>query len=262
MSDRRWFSALSEAAAARAEETGERGPELRDFLTLCPPRQFDRGDTLIHNTYHRAAPRPDTSPASVAYVVEGLVRGAWNGPFIAPETRATTLVAGDGRWVGLDAIKYGANLFRYDALTPTSACVVPLSYLLNDAPRALLVDALRCVTLDWCSAASVLSLGNEPLERRTMLLLYNLFRLHPRPELEVRQQDVAELLGVRRQTLQPVLGELQAAGLVTLGYGEICVGNADALLAELRATPERAGRPRSRRPRSAGDGADDVSPPA
>jgi hypothetical protein len=111
---------------------------------------------------------------------------------------------------------------------------VPLTYVVEEAPRALVVEALRCVSLDWCTVASVLSLGNESLERRTLLLLYNLFRLHPRPEIEVRQQDVADLLGVARQTLQPVLKRLEQVGLVTLGYGEICVGDADTLLAELR----------------------------
>jgi CRP-like cAMP-binding protein len=92
------------------------------------------------------------------------------------------------------------------------------------------------VSLDWCTATSVLSLGNDTLERRTMLLLYNLFRLHPRPEIEVRQQDVAEMLGVVRQSLQPILRGLQREGLVSLGYGEIVVGDADALLTALQTT--------------------------
>jgi hypothetical protein len=232
---------------------GGAAPELRALLERFPPRVFQRGQTLVHNTRHQAAPQ---SAGSLAYILEGLVRGAWNAPFIAPANRATTIIAGDGRWVGADAFKYGANLFRYDALTLTTASVVPLEYLCDKAPRAVLVDALRCVSLDWCTSASVLSFESDTLERRTLLLLYNLFRLHPRPEIEVRQKDVAELLGVARQTLQPVLKRLTRAGLVDVGYGQIVVGDAEVLLAELRAPSGRLepaahhpSRPRTRRAR-------------
>jgi Crp-like helix-turn-helix protein len=210
-------------------------PDLLDLLVRFPPRRFDRGETVILNTRHQDPP----GPGSLAYVVEGLVRGAWYGPFIAPDHRATTIVAGDGRWVGADAFKYGANLYRYDALTPTLAAIVPLDYLENEAPRTTLLDALRCVSVDWCTAASVLGLGSHTLRRRTLLLLYNLARLHPRPEIEVRQQDVAELLGVARQSLQPVLKRLEREGLVTTGYGEIVVGDSEALLAKLREPSQR-----------------------
>ncbi len=223
-------------------------PHLRALLGRFPPRRFERGDTLVHNTLHESFQRPGAA-GSLAYIVEGLVRGAWNSPFIAPENHATTIVAGDARWIGADAFKYGKNLFRYDALAPTTASIVPVSYLVDEAPRAVLLDALRCVSLDWCNAASVLGLGNDTLDRRAVLLLYNLFRLHPRPEIEIRQQDVAELLGVARQTLQPVLKRLEQAGLVSLGYGEICVGEADALLAALRAP---TGRLRARGARAEG----------
>ena len=217
-------------------------PEIAALLERFPARVFKRGETLVHNTRHQRSPK---ASGSLAYVLEGLVRGAWNAPFIAPANRATTIIAGDGRWVGADAFKYGANLFRYDALTLTSASIVPLEFLCDEAPRALLVDALRCVSLDWCTSASVLSFESETLERRTMLLLYNLFRLHPRPEIEVRQKDVAELLGVARQTLQPVLKRLTRAGFVDVGYGEIVVGDAEALLAELRSPSGRLAAPRT-----------------
>lgn len=221
-------------------QSGAPSAGLRDLLDRFRPRTFARDDVVIHNTRHEPGDRGGT----LAYVVEGLVRGAWNAPFIAPENRATTLVAGDGRWIGADAFKYGRNLFRYVALTDTTAAIVPLAWLRDEAPRDLLVDALRCVSLDWCTSASILGLGSDTLERRAMLLLYNLFRLHPRPEIEVRQRDLAELLGVTRQTLQPVLKRIQRAGLIDLGYGEIVVGDAEALLAELQA-PRGTPRPRA-----------------
>lgn len=213
----------------------ETSPDLEDLLLRFPPLRFDRGETIIVNTRHQEP----AGEGHLAYVLEGLVRGAWHGPFIAPDHRATTLVAGDRRWVGADAFKYGTNLYRYDALTPTSAAVVPLSYLKTEAPRGILLDALHCVAVDWCTAASVLGLGSHTLRRRTLLLLYNLARLHPRPEIEVRQQDVAELLGVARQSLQPVLKRLDRDGLVTVGYGEIVVGDSEALLAALREPSQR-----------------------
>jgi len=214
--------------AEAGREAPPPGPAL--LFERFPSRDFSRGEVLIDNTRHRTPPQD----GSLAFIHEGLVRGAWNSPFIAPGSRAATLVAGDGKWIGADAFKYGPNLFRYDALTDTSATVVPLADFRAHAPRETLLEALHSVSLDWCAAASVLSFGTDALIRRTMLLLYNLFRLHPRPEIEVRQQDVAELLGVSRQSIQPALKRLERAGLVSLGYGEIVVGEPDVLLEVLQ----------------------------
>lgn len=206
------------------------GVGVREIVERFPPRLFERGDTLVEVP----SPGVPRRPPCLAYVIEGLVRGAWHRSALSPETRATAIVAGDGRWVGADAFKFGENLFRYDAVVPTTACVVPLGWVRDEAPRGVLVDALQSVSLDWCTTASVLSLGGETLERRTLLLLYDMRRLHPRPEIEVRQQDVADLLGVARQTLQPVLKGLERAGLVSLGYGAITIGDAETLLSALR----------------------------
>lgn len=180
----------------------------------------------------------------VAYVHEGLVRGVWHRDKIAPSSRATALVAGDGCWIGIDAFKYGENLFRYQALAPTIATVVPMSCLREDAPRAVLVHAIENVARDWCTAVSLLSLGNQSLTRRALLLLHHMSRIHPRPEIEVRQQDLADVLGVARQSLQPVLKQLAAVGLIDLGYGEIVVADAERLFAELR-RDRRSAAPRA-----------------
>jgi CRP-like cAMP-binding protein len=171
----------------------------------------------------------------VGYVVEGLVRGVWHRSRLAPASRATAIVSGDGRWIGADAFQYGKNLFRYAALTPTTASLIPLGYLRDEAPRPVLFDALWSVSLAWCTSASVASLGSESLARRTLLLLYDMSRLHPRPEIEVRQKDIADMLGVARQTLQPVLKALQERGLIDLGYGEIIIGEPIQLARKLRA---------------------------
>ena len=205
---------------------------LREVFERFQPEDFERGSVLIENTYLQTG--ADGSHPSLAYVHEGLVRGVWNRSKFAPLNRATATVAGDGRWIGADAFKFSENHFRYIALTPTRASIVPLRYIRDEAPRAVLLDALNSVSLDWCTTASVLTLGGETLYRRTLLLLFDLRRLHPRPELEVRQQDVADLLGRTRQTLQPVLKRLEAAGLVHLGYSEIVVGDAAELFQELR----------------------------
>jgi hypothetical protein len=205
-------------------------PEMVAILERFPPVDFERGQTLIRNTYRQGV---GGDPA-LGYVFEGLVRGAWNRNAIAPKSRATAVIAGDGRWIGADAFKYGENLFRYVALTPTVASIVPLAYMRQEAPRRVLLDALRSVSLHWCTAASVLSLGGDTLYRRTLLLLYDMSRLHPRPEIEVRQRDVADLLGVARQTLQPVLKQLERQCLIELGYGEITIGDSADLYAALR----------------------------
>jgi CRP-like cAMP-binding protein len=206
-------------------------PEISDLLRRFPSREFERGDILIENTYRQ--PSRVRRP-TLAYVVEGLVRGVRNRSVVAPRNRATVVVAGDGRWIGFDAFKFGENLLRYVALTPTTACVIPLSHV-EQAQAGLLLRLLQDVSLQWWTVASVMSLGNDTLVRRTLLLLCDLRRLHARPEIEVRQRDLADLLGVARQTLHPVLKALEKAGLVSLGYAEITIGDAAPLLAALTA---------------------------
>ncbi len=218
---------------------------VRPVLDRFPPQLFERGAILIENTLlettdfepREGSPEPGTGkgpPPVVGYVVEGLVRGQWNRNTLAPRNRATAIVAGDGRWIGADAFKFGKNLFRYAALTPTTASLVPLAFIMDEAPRPVLLDALRCVSVDWCTSASVLSLGANTLGRRTLLLLFDMSRLHPRPELEVRQGDLANMLGVTRQTLQPVLKEIERRGLISIGYGEIVIDDPPGLVRRLR----------------------------
>lgn len=214
---------------------------MAEVFAQFPPERFERGDVLIENTFMQT--NADREHPMLAYVHEGLVRGAWNRSKIAPRNRATAVIAGDHRWIGADAFKYGENLFRYIALTPTLASMVPLEFLMHSAPRKVLIDALKSISLDWCTTASVVSLSAESLDRRTMLLLYDMSRVHPRPELEVRQRDIADLLGVARQTMQPVLKRLEKAGLITLGYSEIVVSDAPRLFRELRVSPEKPGTP-------------------
>jgi hypothetical protein len=204
---------------------------LRDLLDRFPPRSYARGDVLIENSYKRTEVLRQTW---LGYVVRGLVRGTWNHNLIAPDNRATTSIAGDGRWIGLDVFKYGENLFRYTAMAPTTASIVPLEYVERDAPRSVLLHALKSASLHWYTSAAVLGLGRYSLERRTLLLLYDMRRLHPRARIEVRQTDVADLLGVVRQTLHPVLVKIEAKGLIGLAYGAILIGEAAPLLAEAR----------------------------
>jgi CRP-like cAMP-binding protein len=218
---------------ARRDLPGPRSPELLAFLATVPPTEFAIGETILDNTYLQ----PDRGqPAEIAYVREGLALGAWHRPAIDRDQDSAVLVVGDGNWIGLDAFKYGENLFRYSALAPTTAWVFPLSTLVEAAPREVVLDALRSVSLAWCTAVSVVSLKGQGIERRAMLLLYNLARIHPRPDLRITQQVVAELLGVSRQSVSPVLKRLEEKGLVRLGYGKVAVQDPKQIIEELRRT--------------------------
>jgi hypothetical protein len=211
--------------------------DLDAFLSASEPASFGAGDTVLANTYLQ--PGAGGGVPAVAYVREGLVCGAWHRPAIAPSHHVTVHVAGDRCWIGLDAFKYRENLFRYTALVATTAWVRPLSDLTDRAPREVLLDALENVSLAWCTAVSVVSLKGQGMERRVMLLLYNLSRLHPRPALEVTQRVVADLLGVSRQRLNPVLNRLEQKGLVRLGYGKVVVEASDRIIQALRRTAPR-----------------------
>ncbi len=223
---------------------GER--DVSAWLGPYPPEEFPVGGNLIESvrlrTAELAAPaaRSGQTPpggdeeAFAAYIVEGLVRGMWHDRPIAPTKTSTLLVSGDGRWIGADAFKYGKNLYQYVALAPTTASVIPFSWIRDAAPRVVLLDFLRSVSLDWCTSAAVLTLGADTLARKALLLLYDMSRLHPRPELEVRQKDVADMLGVARQSLQPILKQFESRGLITLGYAEIVISDPMALIHRLR----------------------------
>lgn len=225
---------------ARRRETLDAGAG-RDPLTAVPgdwlsgahpAEEFPRGAVLIENTFLQTG-ASGAAPV-VAYIHEGLVRGVWHRDKIAPASRATALVAGDGCWIGVDAFKFGENTFRYVALAPTTASLLPLAKLRDEAPRAVVVHAMANVSRDWCTAVALLSLGNQGLARRALVLLHHLSRVHPRPEIEVRHQDLSDMLGVSRQTLQPVLKDLETRGLIDFGYGEIVVADSERLFAALR----------------------------
>lgn len=54
---------------------------------------------------------------------------------------------------------------------------------------------------------------------------------HPRRTVELRQEQLAQMLSVSRQTANAALKELEAAGLIKLAYGEIEVLDAPGLRA-------------------------------
>jgi CRP-like cAMP-binding protein len=218
------------------------GDDLTTFLRgVGEPREFAAGEVVIANTYLQ--PDVERRVPTVGYVGKGLVVGAWHRPAIARGHEVTVSVAGDRSWIGLDAFKYRENLFRFTALVPTRASVFPLADLVERAPRPVLLDALENMSLAWCTAVSVVSLRGQAFERRVMLLLYNLRRLHPRPVLEVPQRVVADLLGTSRQTLSPALKELERKGLVRLGYGKVVVDASERIIEELRRTAPAQAEP-------------------
>jgi CRP-like cAMP-binding protein len=205
---------------------------LDDFLSRFEEIAFEPGDALISNTYRQPVV-VDRVPR-LAYVHEGVVVGAWHESALAPTHTAAAVLAGDAQWVGFDAFKYGENLFRYTALAPTRACIVPLASLLQEAGREALIDALRCASLAWCTAASLLSLGSQPMERRILLLLHDVSRAHRRRTLQVSQRVLGELLGMSRQALNPVLKGLEKKGLFHLGYGQVVIEDPSRLIDEIR----------------------------
>ena len=195
--------------------------EQLNFFKCYETRGFERDDVVIKNTYRQSPACPGSG--MLGFVHEGLVTGKWHRSVIAPQLQAVAVVSGDGRWIGADAFKYGENLFRYVALAPSHVTLIPAKEVEKRASCEVLRSIVRSISLDWCSVASVNSMARIDLRKRVLLLLFDLCRLHPRPELELRQQDLADLLGVSRQTLNPILVALERDGLVAIGYSELVV---------------------------------------
>jgi len=109
-----------------------------------------------------------------------------------------------------------------------------LEAILTDEPRywqhiaMLMAHKLRLATLALEDVAHVPPLVR--LARRLAMMIEGYGdHTHPRRTVELRQEQLAMMLNVSRQTTNQLLKELEALGLVKLAYGEVEIVDADAL---------------------------------
>ena len=68
-----------------------------------------------------------------------------------------------------------------------------------------------------------------PVEQRVLRRVDELARLYAEPEIPLTQEEIAELAGTLRATVNAVLGDAQERGLVKLGRGRVYVLDRDGL---------------------------------
>ena len=130
-----------------------------------------------------------------------------------------------GRPRVVDAVSRGESLLRYIPAGPFLECLAryPVS------GRALL-GALSVQVQELINLVVDMRRGNATA--RLALLLANMAEGVTEGEaLKVSQQELAELLGVTRATVNAALAELDEAGLVTRGYRAIHLADRKALAA-------------------------------
>ncbi|MET0402210.1 MAG: Crp/Fnr family transcriptional regulator, partial [Cystobacter sp.] len=167
-------------------------------------------------------------PAGVHGVVDGAIRLRTLGPsgresllkFLEPPS-----------WCGEISLFDGQPL-AYDAIADVPSVVVqvppgPLTALLKDQPGywfefgRLMAQHMRLTLLSIDETA----LESAPirLARRLLLIAQNYGDLHGHSSrvIDLKQEELASMLCISRQTTNQLLKQLEAQGIVGLRYGEI-----------------------------------------
>jgi CRP-like cAMP-binding protein len=209
-------------------------PRTRDIIqTHTKVRQLNDGDVVF-----RTGEKSD----GLYGVIKGQVRLT-----MTMQTGQLLLnhVADAGEWFGEASTLDGKPRFN-DAVCAGPALLAHMSQI--DAQRllkenvgfahALAVLAARHQRGSMTFAARALS---QPVSVQLACALANLARRTSRgpkgATIPLRQEDLANLVGVSRQTVAPLLRNLQIRGIIRLGYGYVEVLDRPALERE-------AGRPR------------------
>lgn len=167
---------------------------------------------------------------------------------------ALLLIGSPGVWFGETAMIDGRPRSS-EAITVGAATVLQLNPAafnrLATANIAHYAAFARLVCDRYRDAMEhIVSLSNLPLAVRIAQRLLGLARGHGKPTeggvrigLHLSQEQLAETVGVSRQSLNRVLKDLEARGLIAVGYGAVTLRDPAALerLARSRTLPETLG---------------------
>lgn len=212
MAESRWLASLD----ARTREL---------ISAHARTREFNEGEVVF---------RKGDQPDGLYGVLEGQVRLAVT---IQTGQQVLNYVADAGDWFGgvstldgkprlNDAICAGPVKLAYLSQADTQRLLQQepgfahaVGILVSRLHRAAMSFAIRALTQPVSAqiAYSILSLARKKGRRRAGATL------------AIRQEDLANMVGVSRQTIAPLLRSLQERGVITLGYGSITVLDPKAL---------------------------------
>jgi len=204
----------------------------RWFAAIAPERQqrlVRRGRVRVLADGGRLCAIGDP-PDGLYAVLDGDVRLVSN---TVGGQESLALMMGPGAWFGgLSAVDGGPRTHEAVAVGPARVLHVSqrdLDQATQEDPL-LYRDLARLIAAYHRAATAVLAQTlTQPLLVRLARSLAAAARARPDGAVHLRQEDVAAMHGVSRQTINKALKRLQAAGLVAVAYGRVAVLDAGRL---------------------------------
>lgn len=158
----------------------------------------------------------------------------------ASRGRASAFIGvSDGDWFGEgSAMKPEPRRYDVVALRPTYMMCLPLPLFaaLRETSLAFNQFLVLHMNMRLGQAMAIIEAGRmRSTEHRVALYLSRLFWRSTR-RLNLTQEEIGQLCGLSRQTVNRVLRALEASGIVSLDFGRVAIVDDDALAAHLAAT--------------------------
>lgn len=145
----------------------------------------------------------------------------------------------DGEWFGEgSAMKPEPRRYHVVALRPTRLLCLPLPVFEELRETSLAFNQFLVLHLNMRlgQAMTIIEAGRtQSTEHRVALYLSRLFWRSTR-RLNLTQDELGQLVGLSRQTVNRVLRTLEGMGIVSLDFGKVAIVDDDALGAYLTAT--------------------------
>ncbi|MBU0746159.1 MAG: Crp/Fnr family transcriptional regulator [Gammaproteobacteria bacterium] len=145
----------------------------------------------------------------------------------------------DGDWFGEgSALKPEARRYNVVALRPTTLLCLPLPLFatLRESSMAFNQFLVLHLNMRLGQAMTIIEAGRtQSPEHRVALYLSRLFWRSTR-RLNLTQDELGQLVGLSRQTVNKVLRALEVIGIVSLDFGRVAIVDDEALNAYLIAT--------------------------
>lgn len=145
----------------------------------------------------------------------------------------------DGEWFGEgSAMKPEPRKYNVVALRPTTLLCLPLPLFatLRESSLAFNQFLVQHLNMRLGQAMTIIEAGRtQSPEHRVALYLSRLFWRSTR-RLNLTQDELGQLVGLSRQTVNRVLRALEELGIVSLDFGKVAIVDDEALGAYLTAT--------------------------
>ena len=161
----------------------------------------------------------------------------------ASQGRASAFIGvPDGEWFGEgSAMKPEPRRYHVIALRPTTLLCLPLPLFatLRETSLGFNQFLVQHLNMRLGQAMTIIEAGRtQSPEHRVALYLSRLFWRSTR-RLNLTQDELGQLVGLSRQTVNKVLRVLEGRGIVSLDFGRVAIVDDDALNAHLAATAAR-----------------------